>query len=149
MSPNRAVTVSTYGVKSLPSVAENLTSPFQGDSRNLWSIPISEETGTVEGEPQRLTAGAGDDVQPSMADDGRIVFANQSVKTDLWSVPVDANRGQVTGEIERLTNDAAFDTLPFVSADGSKVVFISNRAGNNRLGERFGKRQRHSANGDA
>ena len=108
-----------------------LFSARQGDSRNLWSIPISEETGKVVGEPQRLTAGAGDDVQPSMANDGRIVFANQSVKTDLWSVPVDANRGKVTGEIERLTNDAAFDSLPFLSASGNKVVFFSNRAGNN------------------
>ena len=95
-----------------------LFSAIQGDSRNLWSIPISEETGKVAGEPQRLTAGAGDDVQPSMANDGRIVFANQSVKTDLWSVPVDANRGKLTGEIERLTNDAALDRLPFLSADG-------------------------------
>ena len=108
-----------------------LSSAIQGDSLNLWSIPISEETGKVAGEPQRLTAGAGDDVQPSMANDGRIVFANQSVKTDLWSVPVDANRGKVTGEIERLTNDAAFDGKPYLAADGNKVVFISNRAGNN------------------
>ena len=33
-SPNRAVTVSTYGVKSLPSAAENLTSPDRGAGVN-------------------------------------------------------------------------------------------------------------------
>ena len=108
-----------------------LSSARQGDSLNLWSIPISEETGKVAGEPQRLTAGAGDDVQPSMANDGRIVFANQSVKTDLWSVPIGANQGKVAGETERLTNDAAFDSRPSLAAEGNKVVFISNRAGNN------------------
>ncbi len=101
-----------------------------GDETNLWSFPISSETGLVTGDPQRVTSGPGRHEQPAAAADGTIAFASLEVTVDLWSLCIDPNSGVVCGELERLTNDLASDLDPALSRDGSKLLFSSDRAGN-------------------
>jgi Tol biopolymer transport system component len=101
-----------------------------GDTTNVWRIPISPRTGKRSGEPEQVTSGAALEIYPSAAGD-HLAFSSLSSQIDVWSLPVDANSGKVTGELQRLTDDAADDTRPAISQDGKKLVFLSNRSGNN------------------
>jgi eukaryotic-like serine/threonine-protein kinase len=101
-----------------------------GDSTNLWKVPLSPETWQVSGLPERVTFGTGEETQPSIAADGRLVFSNLVSNIDVWSLPIQANQGRVTGEAQRLTQDAARDYCPSVSADGKTLVFLSKRSEN-------------------
>ena len=84
------------------------------------------------GEPQKLTAGVGEE-GPSAAQDGRIVFMSVSDNWDIWSLPLDANRAEVTGEPERIVSGLSTDWYPSISADGRKLVYTSDRAGNDDI----------------
>src|SRR5262249_43187647 len=108
-----------------------LYSAAVGDSTNVWQMPISPRSGHLTGEPQRVTSGTGLESFPSASAHDRLVFSSLNSQIDVWSLPVDANTGKVTGELQRLTDDAAADTRPSVSHDGKKLVFLSDRSGNN------------------
>src|SRR6185436_9447865 len=108
-----------------------LFSAQTGDSRNIWRIPISPDNGKVAGDPERVTSGAGLEDFPSLAAGHRLAFSSLNSQIDVWSLPVDADSGKVTGDLRRLTNDVAADTRPSISHDGKKLVFLSDRSGNN------------------
>jgi eukaryotic-like serine/threonine-protein kinase len=105
----------------------------QGDSLNLWRIPVLLKSGGPAGPPERVTFGAGQDVLPSIAADGRLVFANIRDKVQVWSVPVRVAQGVTPGELRPLTSDAVSDVWPHLSRDGQKLVFASNRGGDWRI----------------
>ena len=104
----------------------------RGGTRNLWRIRISPEQGTLLGKPQKLTAGIGEE-GASAAQDGRIAFMNIGDNWDIWSLLLDANRAEVTGEPERIVSGLSTDWYPSVSADGRKLVYTSDRAGNDDI----------------
>ena len=104
----------------------------QGGTRNLWRIRLSPEEGRLLGEPQKLTTGVGEQ-GASAAQDGRIAFMNVSNNWDIWSLPLDANRAEVSGDPERIVSGLSTDRYPSVSADGRKLVYTSDRAGNNDI----------------
>ncbi len=104
----------------------------QGGTQNLWRIQISPEEGRLLGEPQKLTAGIGEQ-GASAAQDGRIAFMNVSNNFDIWSLPLDANRAEVRGDPERIVSGLSRDLSPSISADGRKLVYMSDRAGNNDI----------------
>ena len=104
----------------------------RGGTQNLWRIQISPEQGTLLGEPQKLTAGIGEEAS-SAAQDGRIAFMSVSENWDIWSLPLDANRAEVTGEPERIVSGLSTDWYPSVSADGRKLVYTSDRSGNDDI----------------
>ena len=52
---------------------------------------------------------------------------------DIWSLPLDANRAEVTGAPERIVSGLSTDWYPSVSADRRKLVYASDRAGNNDI----------------
>ena len=101
-----------------------------GDSTNLWSLPISRETGSVGEDLRQITHGTGRHMQPTSASDGTIAFTDQQTITDLWSICVDPNTGETCGELERLTEDLAGYFTPMLSRDGEKLLFASDRSGN-------------------
>jgi eukaryotic-like serine/threonine-protein kinase len=101
-----------------------------GDSTNLWRVPVSPETGRILGSAQRLTFGAGLEVQPSLGAGRRLVFSNLISNVDIWSLPVAASQARVLGGVQRLTANTALERHPDISADGRKLVFASNRSGN-------------------
>jgi len=99
----------------------------QGDSTNLWEVPISMRTWKISGPAEQLTSGTGMEVRPSIAA-GRLAFASLVENPDIWALPVDAN-GKVGTELKRLTDDVAADSMATVSNDGRRITFLSNRTG--------------------
>jgi len=116
----------------LPETNEIVFSARSGDSVNVWRIPVSE-TGDVAGAPVRLTSGAGSAVSPVQAVKGRIIFSTFAMNADIWSLPIEPDSGTPSGPLQRLTNDTSINHTPSVSADGRKLVYLSNRAGNDDL----------------
>lgn len=100
-----------------------------GDSINLWRVRLTRDW-KIEGDPERLTSGTGQERQPSVARNGRMVFASGLQNTDIWEIPVDGNQGTVAGELRQLTRDATDDYYPEIAANGSRIAFISTRSGN-------------------
>ncbi|MCI0435986.1 MAG: hypothetical protein L0271_20455, partial [Gemmatimonadetes bacterium] len=101
-----------------------------GDSTNLWRLRIDPKTLQPAGEPERITFGTSHEARPSIAGDGSIALSSGASSSDLWLAPVDANHGKVTGEMKALTRDAAIEERPGLSGDGTRLVFISDRGGN-------------------
>jgi eukaryotic-like serine/threonine-protein kinase len=99
---------------------------------NLWRAEILSSR-DITTKPLQITSGDGMRVQPSVTDQGRVVFSKQSLNVDIWGVPIRANEGKLGGEWKRLTRDAAADAWPSLSGDGLKLLFQSNRRGNQNL----------------
>jgi Tol biopolymer transport system component/predicted Ser/Thr protein kinase len=105
-----------------------LFSARRGDSTNIWRIAIPAG-GHAGSPPQRVTAGTGLELHPTMAANGAIAFAAITNDIDLWGLPTDTSTGKPTGPMQRLTQDPATDAYPALSPDGEKLVFASNRSG--------------------
>jgi Tol biopolymer transport system component len=48
-------------------------------------------------------------------------------------LPIDANHGKTTGSLRAVTSDAATEKMPGISADGKKLIFASDRMGNDDI----------------
>jgi Tol biopolymer transport system component len=100
-----------------------------GDTQNLWEIGVSPRTGKVSGVLKRLTAGAGNEVDPSCAPGGAITFTNVETRRDVWSLPFDLDRGTSKGALERITQGPAWREHASLSNNGRYVAFASNQTG--------------------
>jgi len=113
------------------------SSVVAGETASLWRVALSPGTWRLDGSPLRVTSGAAQDQNPSVAARGAsgamVVFASQNQNEDLWSLAVDSSSGKVSGEPRRITVDAATDNSPSPSMDGKKLAFLSFRAGNIKL----------------
>ena len=125
-SPSHSIVAGTWE----PEASQVVFSARLGDSTNLWRVPISPETGQIRGSAQRLTFGAGLEVQPSVGAGRRLAFASLISNIDIWSLPVAASQAKVLGGVQRLSAETALENKPDVSADGKKLAFASNRSGN-------------------
>jgi hypothetical protein len=83
-----------------------------GDTNNLWQVAINPKTWHVEHAPERLTTGAGQEVDPSVSTDGQLVFATTDERLNLWILPMDANSGKAMGKPQPLTQSAAGNAGP-------------------------------------
>jgi Tol biopolymer transport system component len=104
------------------------TLPESGGS-NLWQAEL-QPSRDVTTKPVQVTFGDGIRIQPSGTAQGKVVFSKQSLNIDVWSVPIRAGEGRLAGEWKKLTTDLAVDLYPSLSADGLKLLFQSNRGGN-------------------
>jgi Tol biopolymer transport system component len=82
------------------------------------------------GNRKRLEDFSADDVSPSWADHGKIVFSSDRGTTYKYNIYVIDPSG---GEGTPLTKDAGNNFNPCWSPDGKKVVFNSDRDGNNEI----------------
>lgn len=96
---------------------------------NLWEIGISPRTGKVDGALRRLTAGAGDEVEPSCASGGALALTSRQSTTDIWSLAFDLDRGRARGVLERTTHGPANRGYPSLSSDGRYMAFSSDQSG--------------------
>ena len=97
----------------------------KGDSRGIWRVRLKAGDGTVSGQPERLTFGTAQDIEPSSVGRNALVFASLSKGMAIWSLPVLSNEGKVTGELQRLTSGAMLEGTPSLSADGRMMAYGS------------------------
>jgi Tol biopolymer transport system component/DNA-binding winged helix-turn-helix (wHTH) protein len=97
----------------------------KGDSRGIWRVRLKAGNGTVLGQPERLTLGTSQDIDPSSISRNSLVFASLSQGMAIWSLPIEANEGKVTGELQRITSGAMLEGTPSLSADGRMMAYGS------------------------
>ncbi len=104
-------------------------SSYRGGGINLWRIPVTAQ-GAAEGPPQQLTTGAGQDVQASLARDGRkLAFATLKQNADLWKLPLSPETGRPVGPPEEVVATTREDSRGAWSLDGRRIAFNSDRSG--------------------
>lgn len=115
-----------------PTWANDSTLVFVSDrsgALNLWTVRIDPSEGTTRREPEQLTTGAGNDVDPSVSTDGdAIAYSSTRFIQDLWTVATDPATGAVLGEPTPLLQSAWNDVAPAYSVDG-ELVIASDRDG--------------------
>ena len=99
-----------------------------GDTVNIWQTIISP-LGKITGGFQRLTTGAGNEVDPSCTSAGAVAFTNLEMRRDVWLRPFDLVRGKSNGALEHITDGPALHDHASLSADGRFVAFASNQSG--------------------
>lgn len=104
-----------------------------GDQTNIWQVRINRRDWQVVGPPEQLTFGAGRQDHPSMAGDGSLVFSALTLKSDVWSLPIAPETAETLGPLARVTSGPSDSNRPVVSRDGRRIVFISNRTGNEEV----------------
>lgn len=100
-----------------------------GDTGNLWETGITLGTGKVSGAIKRVTAGSGNDVQPSCTTGGAVAFASTQIRRDVWILPFDLDGGKSKGALKRITEGIARRSYLSLSGDGRYVAFGSAQSG--------------------
>lgn len=101
----------------------------RGGALNLWLVDIDFERGGLRRAPTRLTLGAGEDFDPSVAADGALAYATLRRLENLWQVDVDPATLTFGKEPRRLMEASWNDYAPALSLDNKRTVFTSDRAG--------------------
>jgi serine/threonine protein kinase/Tol biopolymer transport system component len=100
-----------------------------GDTTNLWEVDIAARSFKVDGAPRRLTLSTEDQLQPSMAPDGSLVFSTRAEIPYLWELRLDGDR-----ESEGATPRPVMPHYPGrgfhdMSADGRWLSYTSSLPG--------------------
>src|SRR5215831_6115762 len=87
---------------------------------DLWRVTVpATGAGSASSEPERLTTSAEPDGEPSVANDGRIIFVRgRGAMARLWSRAGD-------GTEQRLTRGQVAERWPAVSPNGQKVAYVA------------------------
>jgi Tol biopolymer transport system component/DNA-binding winged helix-turn-helix (wHTH) protein len=105
-------------------------------TRNLWKMTIDPPT--LRGiHAERLTVGAGYDVQPAISPDGgKLAFTTQTRHVRTWVFPFDATLGHMTGSGKPVTSPGLEAWAPNLSRDGSKLIFQRSQNGGESIWEK-------------
>jgi len=86
---------------------------------DLWRVAVPANGTTPSGDPERLTTSPEPDEEPSVGNDGRIIFVRgRGAMARLWSRARD-------GTEQRLTRGQAAERWPTVSPDGARVAYVA------------------------
>jgi len=99
-----------------------------GAAWNLWQTRISSR-GKIDGSLRRLTAGAGNESDPSCASDGEVAFTSTQLREDVWVLPIDLNQGKSAGSMKAVTESPAVREHASLSRDGRYVAYASTQSG--------------------
>jgi serine/threonine protein kinase len=116
----------------LPSPNRILFSATEGDTTNLWEVPISDE-GKVIGPATRRTATTSLDLHASAIKEAygtveRMVFSSLAGRVNIWSVPIDATSGRVGNTMLDLTAGISYAAAPSISAAGTELAFFASQS---------------------
>ncbi len=106
-----------------------LFSAAQGDTTNLWEVPVSAK-GTVIGPATRRTFTTSLDLHASAIEEGngtsKCMFFSSSVgRVNIWSLPIEASTGRVAGALLNLTPGISYAAAPSISAAGTQLAYIA------------------------
>lgn len=99
-----------------------------GGGINIWRAAL-KSSGERDGALQQITTGAGDDINPSIAQNGDVVFSLRAFDSDIWRLPVDPNTGKATGAPVAVSTTTRVESRGSWSPDGSMIAFNSDRRG--------------------
>jgi TolB protein len=103
-------------------------SSTRGGPLNLWGVPFESDPPSLTGSPKRLTTGIGEDVGVAVAPDGAAVaYAGLHTAPDVWMLDT------ASGALTQLTSETTTEDYPRVSPDGTRLLFFSNRSGEEQL----------------
>jgi len=86
---------------------------------DLWRVAIPADLSSGAAQPERLTTSPEPDAEPSVGNDGRIIFVRgRGDAARLWSRARD-------GSEQRLTRGQSAERSPAVSPDGARVAYIA------------------------
>lgn len=93
---------------------------------NLWSLPVSPETGLPAGPPVALTAGPGRATWPVFSPDGRQITFGRTLPgqtADIWVMDADGSRQRAVLE------SPAVEYVQGWFPDGKRLFFVTNARG--------------------
>jgi Tol biopolymer transport system component/serine/threonine protein kinase len=96
---------------------------------DLWRQRVSE-TGAPSGPPRQVTTAVEVRHATFSADGGRIAFSKGRWVANVWKVPILESRAAVWADAEQVTDDHAYIEFLDVSRDGRRLLYSSDRAGN-------------------
>ncbi len=113
----------------LPHPSRVLFSATQGDTTNLWEIPISAG-GETTGPATRRTFTTSLDLHASTIEKGngastRMFFSSLAGRVNIWSLPIDMSSGRAAGAMLNLTPGIPYAAAASISTAGTELAFIA------------------------
>jgi Tol biopolymer transport system component len=99
---------------------------------DLWRQRIAGD-GRPAGDPEQVTTAAEVRRAAFSADGARMAFAKGRWVSNVWRVPILQDRAATWADAEQVTFDQAYIEFVDVSPDGGRLLFSSDRAGNQDL----------------
>lgn len=99
-----------------------------GGGLNIWRAKVNSSD-ERDGPLEQITTGAGDDINPSVAANGDVVFSLRAFDSDIWRLPVDPSTGKQTGAPVPVIKTTRVESRGSWSPDGRMIAFNSDRRG--------------------
>lgn len=129
--PGKAITAG-QGRNFTPAWADENSIVFasdRGGAINLWQLDIDSDSGELAGEAVQLTLGAGEDIDPAVSGEGKLAYVSQQRLFNIWRLGVDTESWTLTTGPEPVFDTIWNDYAPALTADGKRLVFVSDREG--------------------
>jgi Tol biopolymer transport system component len=99
---------------------------------DLWRVPIAGD-GAPAGAPEQVTTAVEVRHAGFSADGRRIAFSKGRWVANIWRIPILPDRAATWADAEQITHDQAYIEYLDVSPDGRRLLFSSDRSGNQDL----------------
>lgn len=109
---------------------------FEGVSdgvANIWRVAVDPRTLAAVTGPERVTVGAGADVNLAVGPHGRLVFAIRASRTRLWAYRFDPVTGRLLDDGTPLTSGVPGELNADASTDGRRIAYSLVRDGQHEI----------------